>query len=583
MLIPAETIQKIRDTADIVEVIGDRVKLAKKGANFVGLCPFHNDTNPSLTVSPTKKIYTCFSCGASGNVFTFIQNFEKVSFVEAVARLARKVGIALNIDDGNKKSQILKKYYDMLEISTNFYQFSLYNTTEGKEAIKYLYKRGLNDKIIKRFRIGLAPRSNDLLYKALLQEKYQPLDMIEAGLVRGDKNYYDVFRNRIVFPLEDITGNIVGFSGRVYRDGVQEAKYLNSSENAIFKKNQILYNIEQARSEIRSNDAVFVFEGFMDVIAAHRAGIDNAVAVMGTALTDYHVRTLKKLSNNIIFCFDGDNAGKTATQKAIYAATNQKINCKAVLMPDESDPDDYLATAGAEKLTDLLLNNQLNGIDYLFETEKQNLNTEDIGGIVEFKNNMFRHLAFFNSNVINEIYFKKMAATLNVSDESLQNDFKKTNVQFTAPPFDTADTPSEKPTRPYRKKEKYEISEKSLIKSLINYRDKYYEAKEELTYYTTVNRRYRSILYKLFNYYDDNEIMNLDDFKMRLDSEETVIITEILNSPFIGVYTEITGLIDTIKEYKYYEKVINFRGKQKTEEILKEYKNYKLPIIKFKE
>ncbi|MDD4077236.1 MAG: DNA primase [Bacilli bacterium] len=581
MLIPTETIQKIRDEADIVEVIGEQVKLNKKGANYVGLCPFHNDTNPSLTVSPSKRIFTCFSCGATGNVITFVQNFEKVSFVEAVSRLAQKVGIPLEIGTAGSKSQILKKYYDLLEKATNFYQFYLYNTTEGQEALKYLYKRGLNDKIIKRFRIGLAPRDRDLLYRALLQEKFQPLDMIEAGLVRSGKNYYDVFRNRIVFPLEDTTGNIVGFSGRIYYVADTEAKYLNSSENAVFKKGQILYNFEQARNEIRGADSVFIFEGFMDVIAAHRAGIDNALAIMGTALTEHQIQAIKRLTENVTLCFDGDSAGCEATKKGIYLMNNAGINCKAILMPEKYDPDDYINEFGGDKLAEYLVNKPLNGIDYLYMVEKRQLNQEDITSIEEFKNNVFRHLNFFNSNVINEIYLKKMAEDLNVQVKSLQSDFSKSSYR----PSITDYQPLKSYVLPRFKKDKYENSEKALIKTLIYHRDKYYEAKDRLAAYTTGNRQNRNILYKLFDYYKNNNEMNLEDFMALLDAEETIILTEILNSPFIGQYVEITELIDTIKKYKYYEQVIQLRDKEKTEENLVKLRENKLSIttIKFKE
>ena len=226
-----------------------------------------------------------------------------------------------------------------------------------------------------------------------------------------------------MFPLEDVNGNIVGFSGRIYREDDQEAKYVNSAENAIFKKGQILYNIEQARDAIRSLDGVYVFEGFMDVIAAHRAGVENAIAIMGTALTDAQIQAIKRLTANVTVCFDGDSAGRTAAKKAIYLLTEAGLNCQAVLLPGKYDPDDYLKAYGASKLKEYLTDNRLNGIDYLYAVEKDELEPTDITSIERFKNNVFRHLAFFNSAVINELYLKKMAADLQVSIETLQNDF----------------------------------------------------------------------------------------------------------------------------------------------------------------
>ena len=241
MLIPEATIQKIREEADLVQIIGEFVKLEKKGNNYLGLCPFHQDNNPSLTVSPTKKIYTCFSCGAKGNVFTFLQNFNNISFVEAVKYVGEKSGIAVNIATYYSKTQYYEKYYKILETATKFYEFFLKNSAEGKKALDYLHKRNLNDEIIKRFRIGLAPKENDLLYKSLLQEKHQPLDMIEAGVVRSYRDsYFDIFKNRIVFPLEDIDGHIVGFSGRLYTKIANEPKYVNTSENKILKRQTLI-------------------------------------------------------------------------------------------------------------------------------------------------------------------------------------------------------------------------------------------------------------------------------------------------------------------------------------------------------
>lgn len=580
VLIPEETIQKIRDDADIVQVIGEKVKLSKKGANFVGLCPFHNDNNPSLTVSPTKKIYTCFACGAKGNVITFIQNFEKVSFVEAVARLAEKLGVPIDIGVAGAKSQLLKKYYDILEKATNFYQFSLNNTADGQEALKYLYKRGLDDKIIKRFRIGLAPREGDLLYKALVREQCLPLDMIEAGIVRSGKNdYYDVFRGRIMFPLEDVNGNIVGFSGRIYREDDQEAKYVNSAENAIFKKGQILYNIEQARDAIRSLDGVYVFEGFMDVIAAHRAGVENAIAIMGTALTDAQIQAIKRLTANVTVCFDGDSAGRTAAKKAIYLLTEAGLNCQAVLLPGKYDPDDYLKAYGASKLKEYLTDNRLNGIDYLYAVEKDELEPTDITSIERFKNNVFRHLAFFNSAVINELYLKKMAADLQVSIETLQNDFKRSAARPTIL-IRKPDKPL--PIRRATKKLKFENSEKALIKTLIYHREKYLEAKEKLVAYTAANRHTRSILFKLFDYYEKKEAMNIDEFRTWLDAEEALILMEILNSEFIGEYAEISELIETIKKNKYHEQANQLRDEEKTVDLLERYRETKKTLITIK-
>ena len=496
--------------------------------------------------------------------------------------MAEKVGVPLDFKNADIKSQTLKKYYDILEIATNFYQFYLNNTSEGQEALKYLYKRGLNDKIIKRFRIGLAPRESDLLYQALHKEKIQPLDMIEAGLVRsGSNNYYDIFRNRLIFPLEDTSGNIAGFSGRIYHSNSNESKYLNSNENNVFKKNQILYNFSLARDEIRTKEQVFIFEGFMDVIAAHKSGIDNSVAIMGTSLTEQQIRTIKRLSSNIIICFDGDDAGRTATQKAIYLLLKEGINTKTILMPKGLDPDDYLGKYGENSLRVFLNDNQLSSIDYLYEIEKQNLDTNDILSIEEFKKNLFQHLYNFNSNVLNEIFLNKIAEDLQITIGSIRSDFKKYAPRSKTIDFQPVEIKAYEPHR----HDKYENSEKALIKTMFYHREKYIEAKERLQVFTASNKKNRRIIYKMFDYYDNNDVMNEDDFQNNLTKEEALLLTEIINSPFISEYSEVNELIETIMKYKNYASNKELRNKTPTEENLERFKKNKKSItrIKYKE
>lgn len=552
MIIPEATIQKIKDEADIVKIIGEYVKLEKQGNNYKGLCPFHDDSNPSLTVSPTKKIYKCFSCNASGNVLTFIQNHNHVSFVEAVRIVGEKCGIVVETQGDDEYRQSFDKYYKILQNATNFYEFFLRNTTEGQEAREYLHKRNLSDKIIKRFRIGLAPKENDLLYQSLLKEKFQPLDMIEAGIVRSASDqYFDVFRNRIVFPLEDLEGHIVGFSGRVYQDKATEPKYLNSSENKIFRKGNILYNYFTVQNEIRQKNQVFLFEGFMDVIAAYRAGINNAVASMGTALTVQQIKALTKLTNNITICYDGDNPGIEAAKKAIFLLTKEGVSVKAVLLPEGLDPDEYLKKSSPDKLADFLTNQALNSIDFLYLAEKRKLNPEDLFSIESFKNEIFKILRAFQSQVLTEKFLDKLSKDLNVSRESLVADYKKIPLKIDKP---------YKPQEPERKRliSKYLKSEQQLIK--YSYENKEYcqRIKNELDI-DYVDKDNREILQKMYKYYKTHDQIDKVDFETQLTSTEIQVLDEILNSSAYNDFIQIEILVKNVRKYT----------KEKQKELLK--------------
>lgn len=581
-MIPAATINKIRAEADIVKIISEYIKLEKQSGNFVGLCPFHPDQNPSLSVSPTKKIYKCFSCGASGNVITFIKEFEKVSFPRAVQIAGEKSGIIVEL--GNDKiTQSYEKYYQILEKATNFYEFLLKNTADGQDALKYLYKRKLNDEIIKRFRIGVSPKESDLLYQSLLKEKFQPLDMIEAGVVRSGANYYDAFRNRIMFPLEDISGNIVGFSGRIYHNKKDnEPKYLNSFESDIFKKGDILYNYHQAQTEIRSKDQVFLFEGFMDVIAAYRAKIYNAIATMGTSLTTNHIKAIFKATKNVVICFDGDSPGIEATKKVIHQLTDAQFNVKAVYMPEGLDPDEFIDKHGEEELNNYLHQNAISGIDYLYEAEKRKLDISDLNSIENFKNEIFKYMHLYKSNVLNEIYLQKLSKDINISLESLTADFTKSipreKLVDHLPDF-VLPAKIEKRT----KKSKYENCELILIKKIYYQRDLVKDAVRRLNSHF-VNDNSRDIIFSLDTYYTNHNEWNEEAFKNNLTNEQIEILVSILNNNQLFYdFIEIDFLIDEIKKYKCEKEMKKIKEEMADDssvDKLESFKNQKKQVIK---
>ena len=463
MRISEATIRKITENADIVAIIGEHIKLEKKGNDYKGICPFHNDTNPSLSVSPSKKVFKCFSCGASGNAVGFIQRYKNLSFPQAIKYVGEKMGIPVDIDDN--VNQDLQKYLRIMEDAANYYEFYLKNSIEGKEAIQYLNDRHLDEEIVRRFKIGLASDEFDLLYKALTERDnpYLPLNLLEVGLIKAGKEntYYDVFRSRIMFPIDDLNGNIIGFSGRIYKKTKKnEPKYINSNENVIFKKSNILYNYSRAVNVIKQKNHVFIFEGFMDVIAAYRAKIENAIATMGTALTNQQIQAIKKATNNITLCFDGDNPGIEASKRAIEMFHRANFNIKVMLLPEGLDPDEYANRFGTTSLYDFLENKTLSAPDYFYELEKRKLNKNDLYSVETFKQNVFAFLKMFNIASLTEIYLKRVADELNITITSITDDFqKKRQPQFVSP----IHTPKERKAKSAATKRRYIANEKCAV------------------------------------------------------------------------------------------------------------------------
>ena len=325
-VIDKEIISDIKNSVNIVEVIGEVVALTKAGRNFLGLCPFHGEKTPSFNVVEDKQFYHCFGCGKSGDVFKFIEEYRGVSFMEAVQIIAERSGIQLAVDKNElsqpKRQHPYQALYDIHTEAAKFYHAILMTTKMGEEARTYLYKRGLTDEIIKHFQIGLAPSEGNYLYQSMV-EKFDEATIMNSGLFNlAESNLvYDAFQNRIMFPLANDNGQVVAFSGRIWEESPptdsHQAKYKNSRSTAIFNKSYELYHLDKAKATIKKSHEVYLMEGFMDVIAAYRAGIENAVASMGTALTHEHVQHLSKYCKKVILSYDGDKAGQAATVKAL--------------------------------------------------------------------------------------------------------------------------------------------------------------------------------------------------------------------------------------------------------------------------
>lgn len=401
-MITEELINEIRQKNDIVDVISSYIPLNLKGKNFFGICPFHQDTNPSLSVSRELQIYKCFSCGASGNVYNFVMDYEKVSFPEAVEKLGKRVGISVIT---NNKTKYNKKYEEMFkvnELARKYYQNNL-NTKEGIKAKEYLLKRNINEDVINQFKIGLSLNENDQLTKLLQNQKYDLELLNEIGL---SNKSYDTFINRIIFPLDDQFGKTVGFSGRIYHDE-KINKYLNSKETPIFKKGEMLYNYSLAKESSRTKNDIIVVEGFMDVIRLYTIGITNVVALMGTSLTNEQTNQLVKLSRNIVLFLDGDDAGINATQTIGEKLINEKYNVKVISLKDNLDPDTYISENGQEAFNSLYEHAE-NYSDYKIRILKQNINIKSDEDVTNYVNLVLKQIANHEDPIYQELIINNL-------------------------------------------------------------------------------------------------------------------------------------------------------------------------------
>ncbi len=375
MRLSQEKIEEIRNAIDIVEFIGSFVKLKKRGKNYIGLCPFHNEKTPSFNVSPDKQMYHCFGCGVGGNVFTFLMEMEKISFIEAARSLAETAGIQLptyspETEDTAREQEEL---YAVCKMGALFFYNNLISTTEGKFALDYLHKRGLTDETIKMFGLGYSPNSWDGLIQHAESQKIELEYLEKVGLVRKreDGTYYDYFRGRAMFPVFSTTGRVIGFGARKIYDDDQLAKYINSPETPIYNKSRLLYGIHQAKEVMREKDFVILVEGYTDHLKTFQAGFKNVVASSGTALTVEQIQLIARYTKNITIVYDADSAGSKATMRGVDLVLENDLDVRVAKLPSGEDPDSYIEKFSREKFQKLI-QNSISFIDFMaqaYETE----------------------------------------------------------------------------------------------------------------------------------------------------------------------------------------------------------------------
>lgn len=545
-------LNEIRNKVDIVDVISSYLPLTPKGKNYFGVCPFHDDHSPSMSVSPDKQIYTCFSCGATGNVFKFIEDYENISFMDAVKKCADIAGVEVNIKSKSDYNRY-QSLYDIYELSQKFYQNNI-NSAFGKKAKDYLYNRNLNDEVIKEFGIGLSLGDRDILTKMLLK-KFSEEDLLKSGLVNeGEYDLYDVYHNRIMFPLYSLNGQVIGYNGRVY-NGEKENKYVNSKETPIFKKRELLYNYHRAKEFCRTSKKVIIVEGPMDVIRLYTIGVKNVVAALGTAFGPEQAMLIRKLNSDVILMYDGDDAGLKGTKITIEELEHIGIQPKIVRLEDNMDPDEYILTKGSNAMLNKLAN-PMNIMDFKSSLLKVNTNLNSSEDLAKYANNMILEISKIDDEVLREISINKLS-----EETKLDIKFIKDKI-LSLKPINKTNVVSKE-----IKLTKYEKSEQALLYYMLrnNTVIKVYDKK--ITHMPT--ERYRRLAFQINYFYKQHGYIDVAELLIDLRDDEESVKTigevNILNLNEECDMDAINDYLNNIREYNEKLEVTKYKEELKQE------------------
>lgn len=509
--IPQDKIDEIKSVADIVSVIGDYVELKRAGSNYVGLCPFHNEKTPSFSVSPSKGIFHCFGCGVGGDVISFIMQKEGLSYPEAIKFLADKLGILVETNEVNKeKYEHRKKLFEINNEAKLFYYKNLLINDIPKDYIK---KRNINNNLINKFIIGYADGKNSL-YRHLLQKGYQKDDIIEVGLINQDEkgNVYDKFRNRLMFPIIDIRGNVIGFGGRALADS--RAKYMNSPQSLAYDKSKNVYGVSNLKNSTKVGKIILV-EGYMDVISLTNYGFDYAIASLGTSLTHDQAKLIKRYCKNIYICYDGDSAGQNATSRAIEIFKEHDISPNIIVIPDNMDPDDYIKQYGNESF-DRLIDNAVDSVIYEYKKILQKYDINDVKEKIQLIDDLTTLLSKLDREVIRDEYIKRFSDDLNIEYLSLKKDVSsKLNEVKPNITFHNERTDDKKITEKDSINNQEKITAVEIMTIACFHKDVYYDLKEEFSKFKTKISSYNNFIEFVDFYYSKNNEKQIDEKSAR--------------------------------------------------------------------
>jgi len=409
--VPEETIERIRNTADIYDVVAQYVDLKKRGRNFFGLCPFHSEKTPSFSVAPDKQIYHCFGCGAGGNVFSFIVEHEKISFIEAVQQLGQKYGIEVDYQSG-PSNKIFSFLYEAHDIAVKLYHNTLFSE-KGKAALDYLHNRGLNDDTIKTYQIGFAPDSWDTLSKTVKPSSFKDAVYEKTGLfIKTDRGWRDRFRSRIMFPIYHQSGKAIAFGGRIFNSD-DPAKYLNSPETPLYRKSEVFYGLHKTRDSIRKFSTAILVEGYTDFLQLVQLGIPNVVALSGTALGINHANQIRKFASKVYLAYDGDDAGVNATLRAGYVLFQAGVEPLVIPMPNDKDPDDWVREEGVSAFQEAMGSSMSLLLFHLQKKDVKNLPATDRSRTVK---EILKEISLINDGIIRDDLLKSLSQELQLDE-----------------------------------------------------------------------------------------------------------------------------------------------------------------------
>lgn len=504
-----DIIREIRQKNDIVDIISEKIPLVARGKNYFGVCPFHDDTNPSMSVSREKQIYTCFSCHATGNVFNFLMDYEHKEFREVLKELADRVGIPLAGYHETKKTTKYDAWYDIYNLALKYYQNNLMSGM-GKDARNYLENRSINEEIIKKFELGWSLDDNNLTN--LLIKKGYTIDLLnQVGLSTGNN---DLYRNRLMFPLHDLNGRVIGFSGRIITNSKQN-KYLNTKETELFKKGKLLYHYHIAKEAVRISKNVIIMEGFMDIIRASIYGFDNTIATMGTALTKDHISNIKRLSPNIILCFDGDEAGQKATMSAGNLFGEAGIEVKVIELPLEDDPDSFLLSRGKDAFASLI-NSAIFFKDYKIKRLKNKVNFASSEEKADYIHKVLEETKEIDDPIRIEIILKDLAKNFEIGYNTLEKSFQELKDQKEITTFKIVETKA-----PTERLDKYQKASYALLSYMIDLPWVIDDVEE--AHLVFPNSKLRILENEIVAYYRTNGFINWADFYTYLGTNEELL------------------------------------------------------------
>ena len=536
MYFSEDLVEEIRLKNDIVDVISGYIKLQKKGSSYFGLCPFHNEKSPSFSVSRSKQMYYCFGCGAGGNVFTFIMEYENFTFAEALKMLADRAGVEIPqveySKEAKEKADLRAAILEANKLAAKYYYAQL-KTEQGKIGHTYLTKRGLTEETITAFGLGYSNKYRDTLYQYLKMKGFSDDVLVKARLIRVDEKngVYDMFWNRVMFPIMDVNNRVIGFGGRVMGEG--EPKYLNSPETEVFDKSRNLYGLNRARTSRKSY--FLLCEGYMDVIALHQAGFTNAVASLGTAFTSGHASLIKRYVNEVYLTFDSDGAGTKAALRALPILKEAGLIAKIIRMDPYKDPDEFIKNLGAEAFEERI-NNARNGFMFSLEILERDFDMNSPEGKTSFFNEAAKKLTEFEEEIERNNYIEAVAQKYHVSFENSKKLVAKTAIQAGLAKPTT--TPKQLAGKNKNKEEAHLQSQKILLTWLIENEKLFAQIKKYITPDDFSKGLYRTVAELLYEQYHEGTLIPAKVMNHFTDEEEHREVASLFNTRIQSLETK---------------------------------------------